>query len=67
MVRLVKREGIVTDEIMRYGEYLVSERHASQNTVSSYLRDVTQFADYLKVRGPGLLEVTAETLQSYMD
>ena len=23
------------------------EKHASQNTVASYLRDVTQFADYL--------------------
>ena len=46
---------------MRYGEYLVTEKHASQNTVASYLRDVTQFSDYLQVRGPGLLEATAET------
>ncbi len=67
MVRLVKREGIATDEITRYGEYLVREKHASQNTVSSYLRDVSQFADYLQARGPELLEVTAETVQSYMD
>ncbi len=66
-MRLVKREGIVTDEIARYGEYLVRERHASQNTVASYLRDVTQFSDYLKSRGPGLLEATTETVQSYMD
>ena len=43
------------------------EKHASQNTVASYLRDVTQFADYLNLRGPGLLEATAETVQSYMD
>ncbi|MDE6455884.1 MAG: site-specific tyrosine recombinase XerD, partial [Dysosmobacter sp.] len=64
---MVKREGIVTDEIARYGEYLVRERHASQNTVASYLRDVTQFSDYLKSRGPGLLEATTETVQSYMD
>ena len=66
-MRLRKREGIVTDEITRYGEYLVREKHASQNTVASYLRDVTQFSDYLKTRGPSLLEVTAETVQSYMD
>ncbi|MCI9643804.1 MAG: site-specific tyrosine recombinase XerD [Oscillibacter sp.] len=58
---------MVTDEIARYGEYLVREKHASQNTVASYLRDVTQFADYLNLRGPGLLEATAETVQSYMD
>ena len=43
------------------------EKHASQNTVTSYLRDVTQFSEYLKVRGPGLLEATGETVQSYMD
>lgn len=67
MVRLVKREGIATDEITRYEEYLVREKHASQNTVSSYLRDISQFADYLQSRGPELLEVTAETVQSYMD
>ena len=67
MVRLVKREGIATDEIARYEEYLVREKHASQNTVSSYLRDISQFADYLQARGPALLEVTAETVQSYMD
>ena len=66
-MRFGKREGIVTDEITRYEEYLVREKHASQNTVASYLRDVTQFADYLKVRGPGLLEATTETVQSYMD
>jgi len=57
----------MTDEIARYGEYLVSEKHASQNTVASYLRDVTQFADYLESRGPGLLEATGETVRSYMD
>lgn len=67
MVRLVKREGIATDEIARYEEYLVREKHASQNTVSSYLRDISQFVDYLQARGPELLEVTAETVQSYMD
>ena len=67
MVRLVKREGIVTDEIARYEEYLVREKHASQNTVSAYLRDISQFADYLQARGPELLEVTAETVQAYMD
>ena len=61
MVRLVKREGIATDEIARYEEYLVREKHASQNTVSSYLRDISQFADYLQARGPELLEVTADS------
>jgi len=43
------------------------EKHASQNTVASYLRDVTQFSEYLKVRGISLLEATGETVRSYMD
>ena len=34
-------------DIISYGTYLTEEKHASQNTISSYLRDVTQFADYL--------------------
>lgn len=67
MAELVKREGIVTNEIARYEEYLVGERHASQNTVASYLRDVTQFADYLTARGLELLEASSETVQAYMD
>jgi len=62
-----KREGIITDEIARYGEYLAREKHASQNTVASYLRDVTQFSEYLKTRGNSLLEATGETVRSYMD
>ena len=52
---------------MRYREYLVQEKHASQNTVVSYLRDVTQFSEYLEVRGRSLLEATGEAVQSYMD
>ena len=37
----------MNDEIARYGAYLEEEKHASQNTISSYLRDVTQFSEYL--------------------
>lgn len=62
-----KREGIITDEIARYGEYLTEEKHASQNTVASYLRDVTQFSEYLRTRGNGLLDATGETVRAYMD
>lgn len=36
------------DDIARYGAYLANEKNASQNTISSYLRDVTQFAEYLQ-------------------
>ena len=39
------------EDISRYGAYLQGVKHASQNTVSSYLRDVTQFSHYLSERG----------------
>ena len=36
------------DDIQRYGKFLAEEKGSSQNTVSSYLRDVMQFAEYLE-------------------
>ena len=55
------------DDIARYGAYLAEEKHASQNTVSSYLRDVTQFEAYLENnQGCGLREATREMVQDYM-
>ncbi len=35
------------EEIERYEQHLRDEKHASANTVSSYVRDVRQFASYL--------------------
>ena len=35
------------DCINAYASYLETERHSSDNTVASYVRDVTQFARYL--------------------
>ena len=53
--------------IERYGAYLAEEKHASQNTISSYLRDVTQFAEYLDhSEGCGLLEADSDMVRSYM-
>ena len=37
----------MSDYIARYGVYLREEKHASENTISSYLRDVRQFESYL--------------------
>ena len=63
------REGypLEKDDIERYGAYLKEEKHASQNTISSYLRDVTQFSEYLAGQGLGLREATTETVQDYMN
>jgi site-specific recombinase XerD len=33
------------NDIQRYGKFLAEEKRSSQNTISSYLRDVTQFAE----------------------
>ena len=52
----------------RYGVYLAGEKHASQNTISSYLRDVNQFADYLRnYEDASLRDATGEMVQSYMN
>ena len=37
----------MADYIADYANYLELERHSSDNTISSYVRDVTQFAGYL--------------------
>ncbi|MCI8802828.1 MAG: site-specific tyrosine recombinase XerD [Oscillibacter sp.] len=55
-----------TDDLKRYGDYLANERHASQNTMTAYLRDVRQFSDYLREQGRELREATGETIQGYM-
>ena len=34
------------DEINGYASYLKTEKKVSENTLSSYLRDVRQFAEY---------------------
>ena len=55
------------DELAQYEAYLTEKRHASPNTVASYLRDVSQFAVYLKDRSGSLWDVGDETVQAYMD
>ena len=37
----------MADLLAQYEEYLATEKHASQNTLSSYMRDLHQFAVYL--------------------
>ncbi len=55
------------EDISRYGAYLQGVRHASQNTVSSYLRDVTQFSQYLLERGSTLRQADSGMVRDYMD
>jgi integrase/recombinase XerC len=41
----------VTEDIVRYKEYLVSVKHLSQVSISTYLTAVRKFCDYLLQRG----------------
>ncbi|MBR3640747.1 MAG: tyrosine-type recombinase/integrase, partial [Oscillibacter sp.] len=61
-------ETMASDLIARYGDYLTEEKHASRNTVSSYLRDVTQFSEYLRgEQGVSLKDASSKHVQAYMD
>ena len=48
-----------------YEEYLKIEKHASENTVSSYLRDVRQFAHRMKEQNIPLTEVIDRDVEAY--
>ena len=41
----------MTDFIASYREYLTEEKHASATTLSSYIRDLTQFQSWLLSTG----------------
>ena len=50
-----------------YAEYLRTEKQASENTVSSYMRDVRQFVGEMEVREIPLREVTKKDIEEYSD
>jgi len=53
--------------IERFGEYLQKERHAAQNTLSSYVRDVCQFAAYVGENlDVGLTDVSHQAVLDYV-
>jgi len=58
---------LARDDIADFGTYLAEERHASQNTICSYLRDVTQFSAYLREhQSCTLRQAGGEMIQDYM-
>jgi len=57
---------LAVNDIMRYATYLAEEKHSSQNTIASYLRDITQFSQYLNNQGEELRNATSEQIQNYM-
>ena len=59
---------MTSGDIARFGAYLTEEKHSSQNTIASYLRDVTQFAEFLQEKdGCMLRQATREMVQDYMN
>lgn len=57
----------MVDYIEAYGEYLYKERHASANTLSSYIRDIRQFSAYMQtLPKPNLCQANSEDVRSYL-
>lgn len=53
------------DYLLGYETYLTTEKKASSNTLSSYLRDVRQFSDYVERENLPLVRVTQRNVEEY--
>ena len=53
--------------IMRYEDYLIHTKHASDNTVASYMRDLRQYASYLGSEGIDVLDADQDVVYGYMN
>ena len=53
------------DYLSEYRIYLRDEKGASDNTLSSYLRDMRQFTDYVEERGISLRQVIRTDIEHY--
>ena len=53
------------DYLSEYRTYLRDEKGASDNTLSSYLRDMRQFTDYVEERGISLRQVIRTDIEHY--
>lgn len=61
------RKGLrMSDIIMRYEDYLIHTKHASDNTVASYMRDLRQYASYLGSEGVDVLDADQAVVSGYM-
>ena len=55
----------MSDLLSDYEDYLKTEKHASENTVSSYLRDVHQFAQAMEGKDIPMAEVETRDVEEY--
>lgn len=57
----------MTDYVSLYHDYLTQEKHAADNTLSSYMRDLTQFQMWLIASGsPDLRKVKKDMIGDYL-
>ena len=56
----------MTGYIEEYAEYLARERNSSENTIASYVRDVTQFVGYLEEEDMEPERCTALQIEDYV-
>lgn len=58
---------MAADYLSKYAAYLTDEKRSSPNTVSSYLRDISQFSDYLQTeKDCDLRQAKPEMVEAYM-
>ena len=58
---------MAADYVAEFREYLVNEKHASDNTLSSYLRDMQQFQTWLVRSGVSTLrKVDRARVEEYL-
>ncbi len=53
------------DYLAQFEKYLREEKHASDNTLSSYMRDIHQFSAYIEEHGISLRQVIQSDIESY--
>lgn len=55
------------DLVRAYENYLTKVKHASNNTISSYMRDIRQFSDWLEMdEGREILDATQQNISAYL-
>lgn len=52
--------------VSQYEDYLVRIKHASDNTVASYMRDIRQYMDYLADADVDVLDATQQVVAGYL-
>ena len=55
------------DLIHAYENYLTKVKHASANTVASYMRDIRQFSDWMHHTGVEIVDASQQNIRDFVD